>query len=94
VAEDALLGQCLGFLHHGLQLLDQDISIELAGDLGPQAVDGGEDDFALGLLKQLWQSPGPVEPSVLDLDFLAVIGRDDVIHGPDVAAWVDPDSLP
>jgi hypothetical protein len=41
----------------------------------------------------LWRSPGPVEPSVQDLDFLAVIGRDDVIHGPDVTAWVDPDSL-
>ncbi len=29
----------------------------------------------------------------MDLDFLAVIGRDDVVHGPDVAAGIDPDCL-
>jgi hypothetical protein len=29
----------------------------------------------------------------VDRDFLAVIGRDDVVHGPDVAAWIDPHSL-
>ncbi len=57
MAEDALLGQGLGSLCHGLQLLDQNISVEPASDLGPQAVDGGDDDFTLGLLKQLWQSP-------------------------------------
>jgi len=29
----------------------------------------------------------------VDLDLLAVICREDVVHGPDVAAWVDPDCL-
>ncbi len=35
VAEDALLGHRLGFLRHRLQLLDQDMGIESAGDFGP-----------------------------------------------------------
>jgi hypothetical protein len=42
----------------------------------------------------LSQSPGPVEPFGVDLQFLAVVGRDDVIHGPNVAAGVDSDCLP
>jgi hypothetical protein len=41
----------------------------------------------------LSQSPGPVEPFGVDLQFLTVVKRDDVIHGPDVAAVVDSDCL-
>ncbi len=55
--------------------------------------DSRDDDLALRLLEQLWQRPCPVEPFVQDLDLFAVIGRDDVVHGLDVAAWIDPDRL-
>jgi len=93
MAEDALLGHRFGLLRHRLQFLNQDICIESSSDLGSQAFDSRDDNFALGLLEQLWQCPRPVEPFVQDLDLLAVIGRDDVVHGPDVAAWIDPDRL-
>ncbi len=93
MAEDILLGHYFGFLHHRLQLLDKDVSVESACDLVPESVDGGEDHFALGLLEKLWQRPGPFKPIVQDLYLFAVIGRDDVTHGPDVAAGVDPDCL-
>jgi hypothetical protein len=35
----------------------------------------------------------PVEPLGVYLDLLTVIGHDDVVHGPDVTAWIDPDGL-
>jgi len=51
VAEDAFLSQRLGFLRHSFQLLDQDVSVKSAGDLGPESVNCGDDHFALGLLE-------------------------------------------
>ncbi len=83
----------LGLLGHGLQLIDQDLSIELARDSFPELVNRFHDLFVFRLLEELGQSPGPVEPFGVDLDLLAVVGRDDVIHGPDVAAGIDPDGL-
>ncbi len=51
------------------------------------------DLFVFWLLEKLANSPGPVKPFGVDLQFLTVVHRDDVIHGPDVAAGVDSDSL-
>ncbi len=51
---------------------------------------GGSDHLALLLLEELPQGPSPVQPLGVDRDLLAVIGRDDVVHGPDVTAGVDP----
>ncbi len=51
------------------------------------------DLFVFRLLEKLAHSPGPVEPFGVDFQFLAVVGCDDVIHGPDVAAGVDSDGL-
>ncbi len=83
----------LGLLGHRLQLVDQVLGIEFAGDSFLESVDRFCDLFIFWLLEQLAQSPSPVEPFGVDLHFLAVIGRDDVIHGPDVAAGVDSDGL-
>ena len=83
----------LGLLGHHFQLVDQNIGVESAGDSLPESVDRFRDLFVLWLLEKLSQSPGPVEPFGVDLQFLAVVGRDDVIHGPDVAAGVDSDCL-
>ncbi len=83
----------LGLLGHCLQLVDQDLGIELAGDSFPESVDRFRDLFVFWLLEELAQSPSPVEPFGVDLHFLAVDSRDDVIHGPDVAAGVDSDGL-
>jgi len=44
-------------------------------------------------VEKLIQGPSPVEPFGVDLNLLAVVGRDDVIHGTDVAAGIDLDSL-
>ena len=83
----------LGLLGHCFQLVDQNISVESAGDSLPESVDRFRDLFVFWVLEQLSQSPGPVEPFRVDLQFLAVVGRDDVIHGPDVAGGVDSDCL-
>ena len=83
----------LGLLGHCFQLVDQNIGVESAGDSLPEPVDRFCDLVAFWLLEKLAQSPGPVEPFGVDLQFLAVVGRDDVIHGPDVAAGVDSDCL-
>ena len=83
----------LGLLGHGLQLVDQDLGIEFAGDSFPELVNHFRDLFIFLLLEKLGRSPGPIEPFGVDLDLLAVVGRDDVIHGPDVAAGIDLDSL-
>ncbi len=83
----------LGLLGHCFQLVDQDIGVENARDLFPESVDCFCDLFVLWLLEKLSQSPGPVEPFGVDLQFLAVFGRDDVIHGPNVAAGDDSDCL-
>ncbi len=83
----------LGLLGHGLQLVDQDLGIEFAGDSFPELVNHFCDLFIFRLLEKLGQSPGPIEPFGVDLDLLAVVGRDDVIHGPDVEAGIDPDGL-
>jgi hypothetical protein len=79
----------LGLLGHRFQLVDQDLGIELARDSFPESVNRFCDLFVFWLLKQLAQSPGPVELFGVDFQFLPVVGRDDVIHGPDVAAGVD-----
>ncbi len=83
----------LGLLGHRLQLVDQDLAIEFAGDSFPESVDRLCDLFIFWLLEELAQSPSPVEPFGVDLHFLAVVSRDDVIHGPDIAAGVDSDGL-
>ncbi len=83
----------LFLLGHGLQFVDQDLGIELARDSFPELVNRFCDLFIFRLLEKLGQSPGPVEPFGVDLDLLAVVSRDDVIHGPDVAAGIDPDGL-
>ncbi len=67
--------------------------MEFAEDLFPESVARFCDLFVFWLLEKLAQSPGPVEPFGVDLHFLAVIGRDDVIHGPNIAAGVDSDGL-
>jgi len=56
-------------------------------------VDGLGDHFTFRLLEQLSHGPGPVEPLGVYLDLLAVMGRHDVVQGPDVTAWIDPDGL-
>jgi len=94
VTEDTFLGDDLGLLRHRLEFLDQDVGVESSRDLAPESVDSLQHDFAFGLLKELRKRPGPFQPFVQDLDLLAVIGRDDVVHGPDVAAGVEPDCLP
>ncbi len=76
----------LGLLGHGLQLIDQDLGVKLARDSLLELVNRFRDLFDLRLLEKQGQSPGPVKSFGVDLDLLAVIGRDDVIHGPDVAA--------
>jgi hypothetical protein len=83
----------LGLLGHGLQLVDQDLGIKLAGDSFPELVNRFRDLFVFRLLEKLGQSSGPVKPFGVDLDLLTVVGRDDVIHGPDVAAGIDLDGL-
>ncbi len=80
-------------LDHGLEFVEKDLGIEFARDLGVKLVDGCGYHLAFQLFKQLSQGPGPIESLGVNLDFLPVIGRDDVVHGPDVTAWVDPDSL-
>ena len=44
------------------------------------------------MLKTVGGAGGAVGYGV-DRDLLAVIGCDDVVHRPDVTAWIDPDSL-
>ncbi len=83
----------LGLFGHCLQFVDQDLGVELAGDLLEESVDRLRDFLILWLLEELSQGPGPVEPFGVDLNLLAVVSRDDVIHGPDIAAGIDPDSL-
>jgi len=83
----------LGHFGHRLQLVDQNLGVKLAGDSFPKSVNCLRDLFIFQLLEKLAQSPGPVEPFGVDLDLLAVVSHDDVIHGPDVAAGIDPDSL-
>ncbi len=79
----------LGLLGHCPQFVHQDLGVEFAGDSFPESVDCLPDLSIFWLLEELAQSPSPVEPFEVDLHFLAVVGRDDVIHGPDVAAGVD-----
>ncbi len=76
----------LGLLGHGFQLVDQDLGVEFAGDSFPESADRFCDLFVFWLLEKLAQSPGPVEPFGVDIQFLAVVGCDDVSHGPNVAA--------
>jgi hypothetical protein len=83
----------LGLLRHGLQFVEQDLSVELAINLCAKLVDGSGNHLILPFLEQLSQGPGPVEPFGVDLDLLAVIGPDDVVHGPDVTSWIDQDCL-
>ncbi len=83
----------LGLFGHRLQLVDQDLGVELAGDLLVESLDHLLDLLVLGLLEQLSQGPGPVKPLGVDLNLLAVVGHDDVIHGPNVAAGIHPDGL-
>ncbi len=82
-----------GLLGHCLQLIYEDLSIELAGDLLAESVNCFRDFPVLWLLEKLTQGPSPVEPFGVDLNLLTVVGRDDVIHGPGVAAGIDLDSL-
>ncbi len=86
-------GVLFSLLGHGFKFVEQNLGVELAGDLCAELVDGRGDHLISWLLKQLSQGPGPVEPLGVNLDLLTVIGRDDVVHGPDVTAWIDPDSL-
>ncbi len=86
-------GFLLGLLGHRLQLINQELGIKLAGDSFPESVNRFGDLFVFRLLEKLAQSPGPVEPFGVELNLLAVVGRDDVIHGPDVAAGIDLDGL-
>ncbi len=80
-------------LGHGLEFVEQDFGIKLAGDFGAKLVDGCGVHLTFWLLEQLSQGPGPVKPHGVDLDLLAVTGHDDVVHGPDITAQIDPDSL-
>jgi len=83
----------LGLFGYCLQLIDHDLGVELAGYLLAESVDRLRDFLVLWLQEKLTQGPGPVEPFGVDLNLLAVVNRDDVIHGPDVATGIDPDSL-
>ncbi len=83
----------LGLFGHCLQLIDHDLGVELAGDLLAESVDRLRDFLVLWLQEKLTQGPRTVEPFGVDLNLLAVVSCDDVIHGPDVAAGIDPDSL-
>ncbi len=83
----------LGLFGHRLQLVDQNLGVELARDSFPKSIACLCDLFIFWLLEKLAQSPGPVEPFGVDLNLRAVVGCDDVIHGPDVAAGIDPDGL-
>ncbi len=84
-------GVLLGLHCHGLQFVEQDLGVKLARDLGTKLVEGRGNHLVLGLPEQLPQGPGPVESFGVDLDLLAVIGHNDVVHGPDVTAWIEPD---
>jgi len=53
-------GILLGFLAHCFQLIDQDLSIELAGDLHGESVDHHRDFLIFRLLEKLSQGPGAV----------------------------------
>ncbi len=53
-------GVLLGFLGHRFQLIDQDLSIKLAGDLRAESVDCRHDFLIFRLLEKLSQGPGPV----------------------------------
>ncbi len=83
----------LGLLGHHLEFIDQYLGIELARDLCAESVDCRRDLLVLWLLEKLAQGPGPIQPLGMDLDLLAVVGCDDVVHGPDVTAGIDPDGL-
>jgi hypothetical protein len=84
-----LLG--LGFQSHLLELIDQRVCIELSGDPLPELLDRFHDLFVFWLLKELSDSPGPIQPFGVDLGFFSVISGDEVVHCSDVAAWTDPD---
>jgi len=76
-----------------LQLIYEDLGVELAGYLLAESVDCFRDFPVLQLLEKLTQGPSPVEPFGVHLNLLTVLGRDDVIHDPDVAAGIDLDSV-
>jgi hypothetical protein len=86
-------GVRLGFVGHGFELINQNLSIKLSGDLCAESVDRLHDLFVFQMLEKLAQGPGPVQPFRIDLDLLAVVSRDDVVNSPDIAAWVNPDRL-
>jgi hypothetical protein len=86
-------GILFSLLGHGFKFVEQDLGVELARDLSAELVNGRGDHLAFRLLEQLSQAPGSVEPLGVYFDLLTVIGRDDVVHGPDVTAWIDPDGL-
>ncbi len=73
--------------------MEQNLSIKLARDLGAKLFNGRGNHLVFRLLEKLPQCPGPVEPFGVDLDLLAAIGLDDVVHGPNVTTGVDPDGL-
>jgi hypothetical protein len=80
----------LGLLCHGLQFVEQDLGVKLAEILVQSLLMAVVTISFSGC----WvQGPGPVEPFGVDLNLLAVIGHDDVVHGPDVTAWIDLDCL-
>jgi len=93
MVERSFFGQLFGLLGHGGQFVEEDLGVESSRDSCPKLGDGGSNHLALLLLEELPQGPSPVQPLGMDRDLLAVIGRDDVVHGPDVTAGVDPYSL-
>jgi hypothetical protein len=72
-------------------VVEQDFSIELPRHLGAKLFNCCGDHLVFRVLEKLPQGQRPVQPYGVDLNFVAVIGHDDMIHGPDVVAGIDLD---
>ncbi len=72
-----------------LSFAKEHISIELAGYLCLEFLDGSHDDLVLRLLEKIAQCPGPINPFGMGFHGLGLISCDDVVNGPDIATGVE-----
>jgi len=67
--------------------------VKIARNVLSNVLDHSSELHRVLVVEKFWQRHGPVEPGIEDGGFLGVVGRDQVIHGRNVASWSDFDLL-
>ncbi len=76
-----------------VKLIKQDCTIEFSVVSGPESLDGLVDCLLIPIVEEVHDLTGPIHHLDFDLDHFRFVGRDHMVHGPNVASWFDLDRV-